>query len=479
MLSVTATLAAVTAGMLAGTSAAQAASGTPGGQHATTKATAPMHTIRVTKLITTAPDRTGKVAVQLANGAVVKIPAADRERVMRRAAQEARVDPNGVVTGNCGSSYVYVQDKANDHPVRMTTGFTVVLPAVAYAWQAQITGPNYSYTYVSSGDLAFDSSWDGSHDSTLDYPEGTYTAAVSSDSFAELITGDICFSLAPTDTEYLTSPDTPVSTSLSTNGPIQPATASRNAGSAISALDSATGGSSPGAAGSSGHVTPFSVFPPDTRTRVSDTTVYPYSSVALLLVTRANGATGRCTGFFYAPTIVATAGHCVYSQTRGWATKIQVIPANDIDSLGNTVTPFGTCQGTTGYTTTGWVYNADRRYDYGAVKLNCSTGNQTGWFGLSWTAASLTGTPVTITGYPGDKQPRGSMWTAHGAINSSAERQVFYTISTAPGQSGAPVYRPGCGQYCAVAVHASGSTTTNTGTRITQAAFDNYENWKS
>jgi glutamyl endopeptidase len=419
------------------------------------------------------------VIVQLANGTKIAIPAAEKDRVMSRAAQEARTNPNGVVTGDCGSSYVYVQDKANDHPVRMTTGFSVVLPAIAYSWLAQVTGPNYNYTYESSGDLAFDSTWNGSHDSTLDYTEGIYSAAVSPDSFAELLTGDICFSLAPTDTEYLTSPDTPVSTSLSTNGPIEPATATKTAASGVPEPASATGGSSPGRAGHSGRVAPLSVFPPDTRTRVADTTAYPYSAIALLVITRTNGAVGRCTGFFYAPNIVATAGHCVYSQTSGWAAKIQVIPGNDVDSLGNTITPFGTCQGTTGYTTEGWVYNADRRYDYGAVKLNCSTGNQTGYFGLSWTAASLTGKPVTITGYPSDKPPSGSMWTAHGPINSSAERQVFYTISTAPRQSGSPVYQPGCGQYCALAVHASGGTTTNTGTRITQAGFDNYENWKS
>ncbi len=87
---------------------------------------------------------------------------------------------------------------------------------------------------------------------------------------------------------------------------------------------------------------------------------------------------------------------------------------------------------------------------------------------------------MTITGYPDDKKPARSMWTASGKI-TSAERQVFYTISTAGGQSGSPVYEGGCETYCAIAIHASGLAPghlhTNAGTRITQAAFDNLVAW--
>jgi glutamyl endopeptidase len=478
----------VTVAVALATAAASALVAAPGAhasprQPGTTNAhhSTPMTTVRVAT-VGDHPDSAGRVSVRLVNGAVIAIPAADRDRVARRAAQ-APVSPNGTVVGNCGSSYVTLQEKANQHPVRMTTGFTVDTAAVAYGWQATITGPNnYSYTYDSSGGLLLRTSWDGSYDSPRDLVAGGYSAAVvPAESFAELWTGDICFSGGPTDQQNLTSPDTPISMPLSfgPQGPNGHPTATVGPGATASPTTS-----SPASVGSDRRVAPFSVIGTDTRTRVPDTTAYPFRAVALLNVTNPDGTTDPCTGFFYAPNIVVTAGHCVYfPPAGGWATRIQVIPGNDVDANGKPVTPYGTCLGTTAFTTTGWVQNDDPRYDYGAVKLNCSTGSQTGWLGLSWTTAPLTGTAVTITGYPGDKPPAGSMWTASGRLTGDAERQVFYTISTSGGQSGSPVYAPGCGLYCALAVHAYGvggsHPNSNAGTRITQAAFDNYQNWKS
>jgi glutamyl endopeptidase len=455
-------------------------------QPAAKKTTTRMSTIRVTGLVTETPDAAGKVKVALANGKVVAIPAGDKDRVLARAAEQTRVSPDNVVVGDCGESSLFLHEKANNHPVRIETGFKVVLPAIAYGWEATITGVSYDgrntydNVYDSSGGLAFRTSWDGSFDSPRDQFEGTYSAAVVPDfSWAELLTGDICVSGGPTDTTYLNSPDRSFARTLAfaLNGPA-PAPA---AGAAdVSGISQATSDTQPSWPGSSGRVSPFTVFPPDSRTRISDTTLYPNSAVALLHITNANGTTDTCTGFLYAANTVATAGHCVYDvPTGGWASKIEVVPGNDVDSNGNTLRPFGSCLGTTAYTTRGFLFNDDDRYDYGAVKLNCSVGNQTGWFGMRWTTAPLGGTSVTITGYPGDKSPDGSMWTASGPINSDSEREVFYTIDAGPGQSGSPVYTRGCGQYCALAVDAAETATTNSGTRITQAAFDNYQKWKS
>ena len=39
----------------------------------------------------------------------------------------------------------------------------------------------------------------------------------------------------------------------------------------------------------------------------------------------------------------------------------------------------------------GWTTVADDQYDYGAMKLDCAVGNQTGWFGWWWQAKSLDG----------------------------------------------------------------------------------------
>lgn len=170
------------------------------------KKTAPMQKVRVTRLVSSKPDKAGRVRVQLANGAIVSIPRADEKKVMSRAAQEA-VHPNGVVYGDCGSSYITLSEKPDGNPVAMRTGFTVYTWAIEYSWSASVTGPGgYSYDYESGGSLNFDTKWDGGYQSSQDQAEGIYSAAVAPfGSVALLWDYDICFSGGPTDVEYLTA----------------------------------------------------------------------------------------------------------------------------------------------------------------------------------------------------------------------------------------------------------------------------------
>lgn len=166
--------------------------------------TAPMTKVRVTKLVTSAPDGAGNIKVQLANGKTVPIPAADEGLVMSRAAQQAGVSPDDTVVGNCGSSYITLQEKSDGFPVAIRTGFTVDLPAVGYDWFATVEGPDYFHEYTSSGGLFFDSSWDGGYQSDQDQAEGLYAAEVDPGaSDAVLFDGDVCFSGGPTDFAYL------------------------------------------------------------------------------------------------------------------------------------------------------------------------------------------------------------------------------------------------------------------------------------
>jgi glutamyl endopeptidase len=437
------------------------------GGHAAARTTTPMMVVGVTRLVTSRPDRAGQVHVQLANGAIIAIPAADKNLVMGRAAEEARTaHPNGTVHGSCGSSWIYLYEKADAHPVKVYTGFKVKLAAISYSWHYSVTGPEHtSITGDLGGGLAFRHKWSNTYNTKLDFPQGDYSAKVTKTSFAVLATGDVCFSLGPTAKNLLKSPDAPVSWSLSTAG--------ASTAAAPSVMPAVT--SVPAYAGRRGGISPDSVIGKDTRKRVEDTTAFPYSAIALLNLTFSSGGHAACTGFLISADLVATAGHCVDTRALGKLTKALVIPGNNVNDR-----PFGTCKGTTAYSVTGWVNDKNSLYDYGAIKLNCKIGNTTGWFGFSWTPKSLTGTSVTITGYPGDKKPAGSMWTASGKITASAERQVFYTIPTSGGQSGSPAYKA---HEIAVAIHTQGvggsHPHANAGTRITQAAFDNLYAWRS
>lgn len=222
---------------------------------------------------------------------------------------------------------------------------------------------------------------------------------------------------------------------------------------------------------------PNSIVPPDQRYLISPATAFPHSAV--VQITR-NGA-AHCTGWLYGPDIVATAGHCLHPGGSGnpWYSGLAVHPGRDGTSL-----PYGTCYPTLLYSVVGWVDWVDERYDYGAMKLNCTVGNSTGWFGYFWQAATLNGTPSRICGYPGDKPNQ--QWCSDDAIHVSETEQLFYLNDTVGGHSGSPVYvnRADCG-WCSMAIHAYGfphggwpHNSYNHGTRITQAKFNNLWTWK-
>ncbi|MFV0460532.1 MAG: trypsin-like serine peptidase [Actinomycetales bacterium] len=218
----------------------------------------------------------------------------------------------------------------------------------------------------------------------------------------------------------------------------------------------------------------------DDRYRITNTTTFP--SRAIVQITRNGGA--HCSGWMINANTVATAGHCVHSGNAGsWYTGLRAYPGRNGSSA-----PYGSCTVRTSYSVLGWTNSGDERFDYGALKLNCTVGNSTGWFGYWWQSASLNGTTAIVQGYPGDKpfgqQWRGDKYTRYVATTTS--NQVFYPNDTAGGMSGSPVfqYRSGCG-YCSMAVHAYGlhgswpHSSYNHGTRITQSVFNNYQAWKS
>lgn len=161
-----------------------------------------MNIVPVSKILGPTTNQTASVNILLDNGRQISIPVSDESLVRQQMTTEAahRVYPNATVRGDCGSSYVNISRKSNGHPIYMSTGFTVNIPAIGYSWrvyEAHIGG-TWNFTYRKSGTLASDSSWNGSHTSIENPNHGTYHAQVESDhSYAILDTGSICSSGGP------------------------------------------------------------------------------------------------------------------------------------------------------------------------------------------------------------------------------------------------------------------------------------------
>lgn len=222
-----------------------------------------------------------------------------------------------------------------------------------------------------------------------------------------------------------------------------------------------------------------SVIGSDGRKQVTATTNYPYRANAFLKV-NFNGGSGTCTGFFIGPRTLATAGHCVYDQTLGWATSIQVFPGRS----GNT-SPYGSAYACYLWSVGGWVDNGNSNYDYGAIILpsNKALGNTVGWYGFFYTTdgASLDEDTVRVYGYPGDKA-YGTQWGMKGKIKTVDTRKLHHNLDTAGGQSGSAVYETRINGPYANSIHTNGvygSSPYNRSTRIVKGVFDNLKNWKN
>lgn len=234
----------------------------------------------------------------------------------------------------------------------------------------------------------------------------------------------------------------------------------------------------------SGPVGIESVLGVDTRVRNYTNPSYPARATALITFTG-----GYCTGWFYGPNIVATAGHCVHTGGPGgsWRTNVRVYPGYNAGSA-----PYGSYASKWLGSVTGWTGSSNEQYDYGVVKLSSNVGNTVGWYGIWWQSTTLNGLPSVIAGYPDDKSPAKSQWLGVDQVRVTQTNQVFYKNDTAGGMSGSAVWqdRPIGSAYCsngpcAYAIHAYGihgsspHSNHNHGTRITQSVFNNLVYWKN
>lgn len=217
---------------------------------------------------------------------------------------------------------------------------------------------------------------------------------------------------------------------------------------------------------------------PDKRVQITDTTLYPWRAIASLLITAADNSTWLGTGWFISSRTLITAGHCVYINKSGvpgrdgWVKKIDVMTGRNGATL-----PYASASSTVFKSVAGWTQNGDENFDYAGIILPNPLGDTVGVFGLGvYPDSDLQAATVNISGYPGDK-PDGTQWYDSRTVAQVNSRKVYYDIDTAGGQSGAPVFRIVNNQRIAVAVHAYGGATTNSGTRINDEVYAQMKSW--
>jgi len=228
------------------------------------------------------------------------------------------------------------------------------------------------------------------------------------------------------------------------------------------------------------------------RVQVGDTTVFPYSAIGEIVIAENDNSgkpLGACTGWLYESNMVATAGHCVYDATKvtgGWfdTTVMTFWPGVNGDySDGSPNAPYGSCGVVASYASAQWQASQDPRFDYGALMLDCSVGNQTGV--LNYGAAPTVGYTTRLCGYPDDKAVD-TQWCSDDQVRAFDDYQVYYRNDTTHRMSGSPVMEWTSTGWNVVAIHAYGRYlqsndynhyTYNYGTRITDAVYTDLYNW--
>jgi V8-like Glu-specific endopeptidase len=206
------------------------------------------------------------------------------------------------------------------------------------------------------------------------------------------------------------------------------------------------------------------VGPTDGRSRVLHTDRFPYSAVCHMERDFGDGRLTGCTAFMIAPTRLLTAAHCIMSPIRqrlglpDQAVRIRITPGR----ASRDAQPFGWQWAKEWHVNPTYRRRPSSEHDVGLIMLDRPFNPSPGFFRL-WSpsrqdlermrAVRL----VHVSGYPADK-PEGTQWEHSERLDRITEQQLFYSVDTCPGHSGAPVWihRQRDGVPEVIAVHTAG-----------------------
>lgn len=234
------------------------------------------------------------------------------------------------------------------------------------------------------------------------------------------------------------------------------------------------------------------VFGSDDRTIVPSTLAEPWRWSAALRIRARDGKRFVGTGWFIGPRTLVTAGHCVFLHDHGgFAESIEVIPALD-----GTTRPFGSVVARRFGSVEGWTQRRNSDFDYGSITLDAEVAPPVGAFAFAAVPAEVLETAtLNISGYPADRDGATRQYFHARRIARVSSRRLYYQIDTFGGQSGSAAWitvsRAAAAQLgiavpagvqqarVVAAIHTTGASRANHGTRITADVVTNLRKWMS
>lgn len=212
------------------------------------------------------------------------------------------------------------------------------------------------------------------------------------------------------------------------------------------------------------------------RTEVHTRTAYPYSALALLVVTFPDGTKTAGSGTVVGVNDVLTATHMLYSPDKGgWATKVEVYPGADFNGSTGRIEDAPVTLGSYTWEAKGWTSqafaNADHatfsasesQYDVAVLGLSTPLGMQTGWYGI---ASGYDNTQwANVLGYSADAT---GMMSGKAYVLRDTSASLYLTTSAVAsdllsyGSSGGPLYVTGAdGKPYVIGVKSAGTASSN------------------
>nr|WP_106780860.1 trypsin-like serine protease [Lysinibacillus timonensis] len=204
-----------------------------------------------------------------------------------------------------------------------------------------------------------------------------------------------------------------------------------------------------------GNISPFLVIGPDNRTRVADTTAYPFRTIGYLSLLFEDNTGASCTGTLIGTNKVLTNAHCTFNNRTG----SPLVAALFIPGVGNNTAYYG------GYAVTNVFvpesYDNDVANDYSVFILdknnNMDAGERVGYLSIK-RISSLLNQEIGIFGYPGDLINTNPDFGIHqygmrGNVFEETTNVARYHIDTAGGQSGSALLNE---SNQVVGIHSSG-----------------------
>ena len=234
------------------------------------------------------------------------------------------------------------------------------------------------------------------------------------------------------------------------------------------------------AAERSAGVSGATIFSPDERVQVADTTKAGWRAIVYLMMYDGSKLVSTCSGSMLNYNVILTAAHCLWSpDATSPHTSVLVVPAAHPPFKA----PYGTATATRFSIPTGWAkLSGFERAAYDVALLHLDDAP----FGddiapylriASVPDSYLEGTTGLATaGYPGDLSAGidGSMWTSKTHVYAFDESTIFTQLDIFAGQSGSPIYtftEPPTAAYV-VSVVSFGTSTHNQSIRFTPAVID-------